>query len=517
MSNYRNILDESYYIYKKLSSKKFNSLTLTELLFIPNFEISLWTVFSVGLTINCFPRKNRNLFLSQLIGNFKRLFYFVKRKFYFNKYFNKNLNQFNLKNNILFLSFNDYLAKENFIPICEKLLSDKILNPLILTEKTMLDFGLDKKYIFNLNQIYFEELASYQNSLNISTAKIINDVIFEINKCDLTETDLLNLKNALNYIKVYSEKIIPSYVAVAFYMLKNFPPKVIISIDIADPRTRIFTLIAKKFHIPVIQLQAGPIDEDCIEWFFFNDDYIFVNGPLSQTALQKFCISDSKILSIGSAKHEAVLKYKNASSNKLRERFNLKDETKIVLLLSSYLDNFQTSTHLSDQILIFKNIFTSIINGINKGRKIILVIKPHPLEKIKNLEILSNKNDRIYIANKNENTTELISCADAVFTFGSTSTIDSLLLGKFTICPKFEGWVGEYFQNSGAVAVPKDEKEIEFILHLVELDLTAQIIESLKESRLEFLKNISTDLGIGSINRIVQKIYRLSDNKYINL
>jgi hypothetical protein len=509
MSDYKKILDESLIIYCLLSSKKFNGISLSDSLKIPNFGISLWQIYEVILTIHCFPRKYPSFFRLYLHGILRRLLSRIKHIVNFNNYNNKEYEKLTSYNNILFLGFTQYLAKENFEPISDILNSDGIYNPLIITDKILLEFDVDKKSIVNINRIHNDDILSFNRTIMASIQQVIIDLKFNISKNDLDSKELKNLKIALDFIRTYSEETVPRFLAVAYHIFLKYPPKAIVSIDVADPRSRIFTLIANHFKIPVIQLQAGPIDEDCIEWRFCYDDLILANGCIGQLALEEHGILKDKILTLGSAKHDKVLEFKNYSSFKLRENFKIENKLKIVLLLSSYTELSSTSPKLSKQLILFNNIFNSIIKGIINQKNLVLIIKPHPLESIDRLKAISNKKDRIYITSIQENTTKLIACADAVITFGSTATLDAILLNKLTICPQFSDWMGDYFQKSGAVAVPKNEKEIEFILNLINKNLTNDLLESFKLKRLDFLQNVTTDLGYGATRRIVEKIYEV--------
>jgi hypothetical protein len=509
MSDYRKILDDSIAIHRILSSRRFDGVLLTDTLQIPNIDISLWHIYEVILTIHCFPRLNRSILRTYVYGFIKQISYSIRRNLYFRNYCGSEIKKLESANNILFLSFTAYLAKENFVPVCDLLNRDGVLNPIIITEGSVFDFGVAEQCKVNINQLNNTQIESMRTEIRVSIKRLLKDLRFKLKKMDADSAQLKAFRAAITFMHTYSDEIVPKYLAVAYYILLKFPPKALVSIDVADPRTRIFTLLANQLNIPVIQLQAGPINEDCVEWRFVYDNLVLAHGRRGQSALEEHGIPRDRILAVGSAKHEGVLAFGKQSSLVLRERFGIMQTTKIVVLLSSYTELLLTNPEFSKQIPIFEQMYDAIVCGISNRTSLALVIKPHPLEKIDKLNALAKMHERIYVTGSRENTSELIACADAVISFGSTSTLDAILLDKLTICPQFNGWMGEYFQNSGAVVVPKNVMDIERLLDLIDQNLTDDLMESVKTARLKFLQDVTTGMGSGATRRIVEQIYRV--------
>ena len=512
MSEYRKILDNSIFITRLLSNIKFDDKKLTEELIITNTGVSLWSIYEVILTIHCFTQTNKNLYWVSTIHLIKRIR--NKITFYFKNTSIKNneLYKLNTNDKILFLGFTNYLAKENFISICDLINDDKLYCPIVITDGNKSDFGMNVNLIVDINCLTNETIEYSQHHIRDDINKILSEIKLKFKKVTLSNMNLRNFKTAISFIKLYSYNLVPKYLSKALYIFNKFPPKAIISIDVADPRTRIFTLLANKFNIPVIQLQAGPIDEDCVEWQFFYDNIVLANGSKGQLALEAHGIPSHRISIVGSAKHESVLNFRNTSSYYLRKLFKISSTKKIILLISSYTELFYTNSEFKLQLQVFERMYNSIIKGIVNRSDLVLIIKPHPLEKLNKLIRIAKDNERIYVVNSNGNTSKMVSCADAVITFGSTSTLDSILLNKFTICPKFDGWIGEYFQNSGSVAVPKNEDEFDQLFELIEKNNFMDLLDTMEASRQEFLNNVSFGLGVGSNRRIVDQIYNLIDN-----
>ncbi len=511
MSDYRKTLDNSISIHRLLSSRTFDGVLLTDTLKIPNIDISLWHIFEVSLIINCFPRSNRSILRTYFYGFIRKIWYSIRRNLYFCNYSGNEIKKLESYNNILFLSFTTYLAKENFESLCDLLNRDGVLSPIVITEGDVFNFGVAEQFKVDINKLSNSQIASMRTEIMVSIKRLLKDLRFKFKNTDADLAQLKAFRTAITFIHTYSDKIVPKYLAVAYYILVKFPPKALVSIDIADPCTRIFTLLANQLGIPVIQLQAGPIDEDAVEWRFFNDNLVLAHGRHGQAALEEHGVPKDRIFVVGSAKHEGVLAFKKQSSFEiqLRERFGIKRTGKIVVLLSTYTDTYLTSPGLYEQLSIFEQTYNAIVRGISNRTSLTLIIKPHPLERIDKVKALAKIHERIHIVGSRENTLELIACADAVIGFGSTAMLDAILLDKLTICPQFKGWIGEYFQNSGAVLVPKNVADIECILDSIDQNLTDDLMESVKTARLEFLQDVTTGMGSGATRRIVEQIYRL--------
>jgi hypothetical protein len=512
MSEYRKILDNSIFITRLLSNLKFDNKKLAEELIIPTTGVSLWSIYEVILTIHCFPRLNKYLYWTRTIHFIKRIRNRITIFLKNTSSQNNEIYKLNTNDKILFLGFTKYLAKENFASIFDLLNVDNLYSPIVITDGNTSDFGINNNLIVDINCLTNDYINSSQKNISDHLDKILTEITLKSKKLNINNKEFTNFKEAISFIKLYSNNLVPKYLSIAFYIFNRFPPKAIISIDVADPRTRIFTLLANQFNIPVIQLQAGPIDEDCVEWQFFYDNIVLANGIKGQLALEAHSVPSHRIAVVGSAKHESVLNFRNISSYNLRNLFKISSSKKIILLISSYTELFYTNSKFTLQLQVFENMYNSIIKGIENRSNLVLIIKPHPLEKLNKLARIAKDNERIYVANSNDNTIKLVSCADAVITFGSTSTVDSLLLNKFTICPQFDGWIGEYFQNSGSVAVPKNENEFDQLFELIEKNKFGDLLESMQNSRQEFLNDISFGLGVGSTRRIVDQIYGLIDS-----
>ena len=57
---------------------------------------------------------------------------------------------------------------------------------------------------------------------------------------------------------------------VAQHILKNHRPALVISPDVADPRTRVYTLLCRQMGIPCMEVQFGLAGDEGIEWQFFS-------------------------------------------------------------------------------------------------------------------------------------------------------------------------------------------------------------------------------------------------------
>jgi hypothetical protein len=401
---------------------------------------------------------------------------------------------------VLFLGFTWYMAREVLIPVCDILEQDKILKPILLTHSFHKDQG---------ELGYVEQIGIYRSRESLKSAERIGKKVrkawraFNLGKnaerdfrtaCNRSWRDLRIA--LLQSLKINAGYILPDTISLAFKILLQRRPAAIVSIDVADPRTRIFTLIAKQLRIPTIQIQSGPIDPGCAEWFFCEDDHVLVHGKAAKSELIKHCVSPEKIIVTGSPKYDDLKNASEAGIRDLRKRFNIPNNNKIVVLASIYSSMFHTSKEFSTADAIAGAMKKAVFQSVSRQKNIFLIVKPHPLENIIETKSLITDFSNISFAESEENIRPFIQSCDALFTFGSTATIDGIILGKPIVCPVFNGWIfSDFFVKSGAVATPSSELEIDELLLEIERNSGEEIIRKYSNRRTLFLDEIIKNDG----------------------
>ena len=476
---------------------------------IDGTKISIWAIYEVVLAIHFFPNSKPAKFrnLARLAkANIKNQYNSLRNTLLPNT--NKDLQDIDV-NNVIFLGFSDYLAFENFDLIFEKMEEDNKYEPLWIDDKYFDNFKLSDKHI-NISEISSKEIKTHASKIKYDIKRLIQKLTKDIKSSHIDSKKSELLLSALSFMRPQMETSIPLYISVAIYLLNKIKPSAIISIDVADPCNRVFSLLANKLHIPVIQIQAGPINQECIEWLFCYDDLMLSHGPHVKSELVQLGFDSNKIVEVGSAKLEKSIISNQSEGNSLRNNFKIEKDNSVILFLTSYVDLFDTQHHLSGQRRIYNDTYQAVIDEVTKRKNLTLVIKPHPLEKphqLKAHKLIASKVTNIFVANPSDNTSEMISDSDVVISYGSTATIDAIVFGKLVICPKFENFaLNTYFDESNAILVPKNAKELNDIFRVIDSGDISEAFDRCSEGRSIFLKDFS-NLDTSASEAILSNIY----------
>ena len=308
ISEYITNLASSRDLSKELGLYKINpKMTVTDALEINvnGTKISLWSICEAILAIHFLPESDTNKYrnIARLVkGNIQNKYYSLKNILSFNS----NKGTMDLKDdNIFFLCFSNYLAFENFDLIFDKITKDKKFVPVWVDSTHINKHSLNKKHI-NTNDIFFSDvinLARIEKDVKNKVRKLINEI-----KLDNSGDPKLDiLLSAIKYLQPVMETKIPRYLFTSMHLLKKAKPSAIISLDLADPCNRVFTLLANNMDIPVIQIQAGSINQDCIEWSFCYDNLMLSHGPHIKKELTQLGFDKNRVIETGSAKLEKCI------------------------------------------------------------------------------------------------------------------------------------------------------------------------------------------------------------------
>lgn len=508
ISNYSSLLKKSHSDLTALACKKIDgNSTLEEILYLPNAMISLWSIFEVTLAIHIFPSSSRSsrYFLVRKVAYLVRIFFKKMRQ---RK--NKPQNKIDIPSGrkIYFLGFSQYLAEENFDLIFQKLLCDGVYAPTMITDDAC-KYDSVKKSVLNIKDLKTKQIQEQTSNVRRDIKGIFSR-LRSVTKSLRPKDDIL-LK-IIPFIELRSLHEIAFLISCASYLLKKHPPAALVSVDVADPRARVFTLMANKLNIPVIQIQAGPIDDQCIEWKFCSDDMILTHGELGKSAVFSHGVSKEKIFAVGSSKHERLVSLNRNNLVDFRQRYQLKKESTVIVLLSTYLGLFSTSPDMKIQSEIFFEMYEVLLRSIGKRDDLTLIIKPHVLDAKNKRRSKLEKGNNVLFANSYENTQILVASADAVISFGSTATIDAFILGKPTAFLSFEHWMGTDHLKStfGEQYLLKGPNELDLFLDSLEHKWKTKCEGDVNPHE-AYLSGVTTNKGVGSVDRIVSKLYEIAD------
>jgi hypothetical protein len=237
--------------------------------------------------------------------------------------------------------------------------------------------------------------------------------------------------------------------------------------------------------IPCIDIQFGLAGEEAVEWRFLLANYAAVWGDSSKEALLKQKVRRDRIKVTGSPRHDLLINKNLGNLYAERKQLGIPESSAIILLASTY--HFKSTNHVDINIL--HSMQSAISSAVAKTPGITLIVKPHPHENVRETRKIFGNCSNVIFVNKNSDIKSYITLCDAFISYGSTSTIDALIAGKFTICPIFPGWLfsSDIFKESGAVFVPETGEEIEKILLAISNGTYLAIKQDLESARQIFL------------------------------
>lgn len=270
---------------------------------------------------------------------------------------------------------------------------------------------------------------------------------------------------------------------IAKYILDRYPPSLIVSSDVADPRSRMYCLYGQKLGVPVLELQFGAYGRDSIEWQFFDADQLAVWGATSRDVMINQGIPETKIIITGSPRHDYVHDTIGDSPQVIAKK-------KTVILFASvyYLKAYAKADPEQYNALIAMK--KALFQTVEQYSDLQMIVKPHPQENILDNQELVGSMKNIEFVDQKLDIRDLIKSCDCFVSLGSTATIDALIANKLIICPFFPGWgwSSSALVESGTCLVPKSKQELDGIFHKLAVGCLPEFIASLAPHRERFLQ-----------------------------
>jgi hypothetical protein len=278
-----------------------------------------------------------------------------------------------------------------------------------------------------------------------------------------------------------------SQVAIARHILEQHRPILLISPDVADPRTRLYCLLGRQLGIPSLEIQFGMYGEEGVEWQFFVADRLAAWGEKAREVLIAHGVPAERITMTGSPRHDSLVEMPASDVAWTRARLGVPEGSSIVVFASTYspspYDDFVDPKLL---VLVKKAVF----QAADKATGLCLVVKPHPLENVCETKRLARECRNILFTDPHAEIRELIKACDAFVTLGTTSTVDALIAKKLIIWPALPGlvWWDDNFIKSGATLVARSEEELVRSLQMIVDGSRNRILADLEPSRQRFLR-----------------------------
>ncbi len=276
-------------------------------------------------------------------------------------------------------------------------------------------------------------------------------------------------------------------IAAAKHILEIHCPVLVISPDVADPRTRIYHLLCRKFNIPSLDIQQGLVLPNSVEYQFFQADRVAAFGQESREIMLAHGVADRQITVTGSPRHDSLGRITANEQERIRLRLGLPLKKRIILFAATYyMAGFPKVKALGT--LMTEAIFAAA----DQSPGVCLVVKPHPVfsQQLKELKSHAGGRCNIIFTDPKDSIQELIKACDAFLTFGSTTTLDALIMNKLVITPSFPGWsANDQFAESEATLVARTPQEIMQIFQAVANGSFQETLIRLEPARVRFLEN----------------------------
>ena len=393
----------------------------------------------------------------------------------------------------LILGFGEYFYKDVLQPVVALLVEHQNCHIVVLNDTSWPNMGqfVNQNVTFQtIWQHWDAQVGQQASELKQALCRIENELL-ELNILSqiMGNPDnrrLKNFKNIFNwFFRVYLPLFVPKAV-VAQHILETHHPNIVISPDVADPRTRIYSLLGRKVGIPCIEVQFGLILDEGIEWQFLEADRVAVWGDTSkEIMLTHHSVPAEQIVVTGSPRYDCQFSLPKKEVYKKCAQLGVHDEN-IILLASAYDMKDYKGYYTPNILQLLKR---DIFKAADKTPGICLVVKPHPLEDVRETRKLAGACKNIIFVDQNSDIQDWINICDVFMSFGSTATIDALIAGKLTICPVYPGFVSNYlFRDSGATLAPESLEEIINIFKKVAKGSHDNALKRLDPARLDFLK-----------------------------
>ena len=486
MNHLSSVEEQSSSLVKSIGNLKVGDNIYLKDLFIYK-NINIWEVYEPIIAIYLLP---------QIISGKRKLFnkyiYLLNNLIKYFLSFNFK-NKKNKKNNYwLFTCFSNYMYDDTISPLvqyCEK--NNLNFEHISIGNLTKSNFSI-RNIIYLLAFIskikYRIFYSKIENIENINVSKKDLNFIIDYLLYNLIPKNLSDIENALNLFNVQA-------------------PQVILSVDVANPASRIYTLLAKKYNIPSIDLQYGHYEPTDIEWRFSISDKIFVWGQYYFDLFEKnHFIKREKLEITGSPKFDYLNnKYHLQKSNKSNHKVKILFASTYTISSYENIENYE----------VIKKFKYNLVNEISNLLNLELIIKPHPLEDTAWLNnIKSSKN--IIVTDKKSSIKQLISTCEYFISFGSTSTFDALLQNKICFSVNYDNTKKnqDIFIKNNLVNLINNDLDLKNILHSISKKLFYESLDT-KIKRDNFLKNAIFTYGNsnnGSSSHLISSLV----NTYLN-
>lgn len=340
----------------------------------------------------------------------------------------------------LFLGFSPYMYRDVLQPVVTRLSRRKDVSPISLYDGQITASSSNRNGFQDIWHHWNSDVKAQTRAMLKALKATVTELLATGGLSQIIrdqDHDLWpQMKDMFIWLfQIYLPHLLP-HVAIAWHILGRHQPVLIISPDVADPRTRVYCLFGRRLGIPSLEIQFGIYGPEAVEWQFFIADHLAAWGEQAREVLIAHGIPAERISLTGSPRHDYLLNISKAEVAKTRTRLSIPEGNDVVLF-ASICQAKEQDVFVDPEIL--NSAKRAVFQAAAKVARLYLVVKPHPLEDVRKIKQLSGTQHNIVFADKYNDIRELIKACDAFLTLGSTATIDALIANKLTICPVFPG------------------------------------------------------------------------------
>lgn len=422
--------------------------------------ISLWSVVSSDLASTGVAKRlsskspnfsYKDRVIQALKNTARRLIFDAKRNFYPGS---RKLDAFPESGAFLLLGFSQYIYRETLKPVARKLRDIPNSSVVVIDDqykdysRSVVSGELRHCTVWQFSPSDVEaSIDAMRRSLNLEKAYLTQSGVLKriIEDTDCSWPEFKSLFDWL--LGTYFHRLIV-YIAISKYIIARHRPALIISPDVNDPRTRIFCLAGRLANIKTLEVQFHFSSPANVEWDFFIADHLAVTGPNNFEQMLGHRIHPSRMSITGSPRYEHPLfNGPSESAGEIRAGYQVDENTKMVLFASQpYYHEAFSSARIREEMIY--DLFRTASNSSG----IVLVVKPHPFDRVQELKALASGLKNIVIADKRADIRFLISASDVFVTFFSATTFDALFMKKQTMHLAYPGaYHDKTFEDCGAI------------------------------------------------------------------
>ena len=421
----------------------------------------------------------------------------------------------------LLLGFSSYMYRDVLEPMTHCSAGDTQCNYVTLT-----DPGRHQTAVTNLSDGQSQSIwkhwtpavAAQELQLRRELAAVLKYVEAAGVCADISSACKMSLRAHLDLLfksllTAYLPALLP-YLTLAQHILQTHRPSIIVSPDVTDPRTRCFCLGGRLCAIPSLEVQFGLYYGEAVEWQFFVADRVAVWGEAARRVLAEHGVPDKRISVTGSARFDGMYGVRQADADPIRARLEIPHGRRIILFASTYSFLYFSKDYNFHAILA--SVKRAVFKASDKLDGFRLVVKPHPLERGRDLEELAKEFQNVIVVDPALDIRELIKACDVFITLGSTATMEALLLRKLVLFPAFPWpvWSEDLYLNNQVALVARSEDELVRHLHEVSGGKYESVLDELEPARQRFLQDWVYQADGQAANRIAALAQKMAEQGY---